>query len=151
MAAARATSRVEIEAGPADVTAGLGRLEDRDPVALGLGVFLDDDRVGAHRQRAAGENADGLARHQRVIVRAASRRLADQSERRRRGRYVLGAHGIAVHRGEIGGRLGQTRRCRCCEHAARGVGDRHHLCRQTLEGRDHARMCIAHGEQLSGH
>ncbi len=51
----------EIEAGGADVAAGGDRLADDDGIAVGLGILLDQDGVGAGRNRRAGEDADGLA------------------------------------------------------------------------------------------
>ena len=62
------------------------------------------------------------------------------------GRHVLGAHGIAVHGREIGGRLGEARFGETASTRPGGVGDRHHLGRQRLEGRDHAGMGVANGE-----
>ena len=52
------------------------------------------------------------------IERMAGRDLADQSEPRRRGGDVGGAHRVAVHGGDRGGRLGAQRREIGGEHAA---------------------------------
>jgi hypothetical protein len=141
----RGVADAEIEAGLADMPTEGRRFENGDLVAFGLGVFLDDDRIGAHRQRTAGEDADGFAGLQRVIIRPARGRFTDQGECRGRGRHVRGAHGITVHRREVGGRLGEAG-LRCSrQHAAGRVGDRHHLGGQGREGRDHAGMRLADG------
>src|SRR6516162_6688643 len=52
----------EIEPLAPDVTAARRTFQHPDPVAVALRVLLDDDRVGARRQRSPGEDAGRFAR-----------------------------------------------------------------------------------------
>ena len=96
----------EVEAGAADMPAGLRRLADADgAVGEGVGVLLDQDRVGAFGHRRAGEDADRLAGRRSVPREAgAGGGGADDTERRAVAR-VGGAERVAVHGGGGEGRL----------------------------------------------
>ncbi len=75
---------LEVEAGGADVGAGLDLTLEPYPITLDRRVFLQRDRVGPGRQGAAGEDAHGLAGSERDLEAAAGRRHADQPEGRHR-------------------------------------------------------------------
>ena len=88
----------EVEAGRADEGAGLDPTLEPDPVGRDDGVLLQRDRIAASRQRAAGEDAHGLARPERPLEAAARGRLADQAQLGAAAGQVGGAHRVAVHR-----------------------------------------------------
>ena len=99
----------EIEPGGAHVAPG-GHAFLRVHFAVAfLGIFLDQDRVRTFRNLAAGEDAHALARIDPAGEGMARRRLADARQRRGQRGEIGRAHGVAVHRGDGGGRLGQRR------------------------------------------
>ena len=111
----------EIEPGAADVAALGRRLARDDARAIGVRHLLDQHRVGARRHRRAGEDADRLARTDRTAEPAPGGTLADE---RQRPREVGVAHGVAVHRRDVGGRLRASRREVGGERAAAAGGER---------------------------
>ena len=123
----------EVEAGRPDV-AGLAATGSRTRIASPsrVGVLLDQDRVGAVRHRRAGEDAHRLAGAERAGEALAGARHADDLKRRA-GRRLGGAHGVAVHGGGGEGRLRRARRKVVGEHAAGRIGERHGLGRQRLD------------------
>ena len=93
-AAEQRLALAEIEAAAADVALIEAAVAHGDLVAVALGVLLDDDGVGAGRQRRAGEDAHGLARGRRCRRRDGRRRPGRSrrawpagSRRRRRARH----------------------------------------------------------------
>jgi hypothetical protein len=135
-------ARREVEPRPADVPPGSRNLEDGDGVAVPLGVFLDDDGVGAGRHRSAGEDADRFASAQHARVGAAGRCAADHAQCRRHRAHVGCAHGIAIHGRKIRRRLAQPGGHRPGEHTAARLRDRDRLRRQRCKGRDDAAMGV---------
>jgi hypothetical protein len=86
-------------AGAADMAPHGRRLAGGHLAAVGgVGVFLDEDGIGARRHRCAGEDADRFAFSHRSGEPPAGGRHADDGQRRRRRRNVGGPHGVAVHR-----------------------------------------------------
>ena len=75
----------------------------------GLRVFLNDDGIGAVGQQCSGEDAHGLPGSDPAVKGPARRRGPDHREIGRHRGHVGGPHGVAVHRGNGLGRLGQTR------------------------------------------
>ena len=130
----------EIEPGAPDIASQRRALGHLDGVAVALGVFLDDDRVGAFGQRRAGEDARGLALAKHPAKPGPGRDFGDDAQRCRHRRDIGGAHGIAVHRRGGEGRLGAARGEVFGQHAAHRVGNRHLLSRQGLERRQQARQ-----------
>ena len=131
---------VKIDALQAHIAA-LGRwLVDRDLIAIAGGQFLDDHGVAAARHHAAGEDARGFACADLAVERMAGGDLADQLQLDGSLRDISGAHGIAVHGGHSGGRLGAKRLQILGEDAAERVveagrfrGQRHGICQYTGE------------------
>jgi hypothetical protein len=114
--AAGAQQRValaEVAARPADVGARHRRLAHAQRVAATLGVFLDDDAVGALRDAGAREDAHRLTGSDRPGERAAGVGFADDAQARRDAGEVGGARGVAVHGGGVERRLRQRRRHVC--------------------------------------
>jgi hypothetical protein len=130
----------EIEPGAAHVSAELGALDDADDVAVALGVFLDDDRVGAFGERRTGEDARRLALTDNPGKPGARRDFGDDAQISRHRRDIGGAHRVAVHRRDRERRLGAARGDILGEHAADRVRDRHLLGRQGFEGRQQPRQ-----------
>ncbi len=94
----------EVEPGRAHIGAGRGALAHGDRGAGGVDILLDDDGVGAGRQRGAGEDANRLARADPAVEAASGGNLADDREPRQ-NRYNIGAaHGVAIHRRDRGRR-----------------------------------------------
>ena len=118
-----AVAAPEVAAGRADAgRAGLlGR--HRHAVAARLGLLLDDDPVGAGRQRRAGEDAHRLARADAARVALAGGGGADDGKHGARA-GVLGAAGVAVHRRGVERRLVARGDDVGGEHAAGGLGER---------------------------
>ena len=117
----------EVEAGGPDVRSPRRPRLDDDPRAVGVRVFLDDDRVGAARHRAAGEDPDRLARADDAVVGAPRRRLPDPAQRGRRPGDVVRAHRVAVHRRDGDRRLGDARAHLRRQDPAQGVRQPHGL------------------------
>ena len=137
----------EIEPGAADVPAGRrGRVDDH-ALAVARGVLLDHDGVGAGRDHAAGEDARGLAGMHLALERMTGCDLARDLERHRHACHVRGAHRIAVHGREIGGRLGPPRRDVRRQHPAVGVGQGCVFARQRLDAVEHAGERVGHRQQ----
>ena len=115
----------EIHSGQADVLS-LGCCDGHAdaPVLELFGVFLDDDRVGAFRQRSAGEDADGLTGANGAIETMACGGFADLFEFCARFCDVGAAHGIAVHGGGGERRLGAQGDEIAGENASAGFGER---------------------------
>ena len=104
-----------------------GCFDDHRAVVVGFGVLLDEDGVGTGRHRRAGEDAHGLARPDGAVVAVAGGGHADDLQGGRHVGGIGGAHGVAVHRGGIEGRLGAPRLERLGQRAAGGLGQRHIL------------------------
>ncbi len=85
-------------------------------------VLLQQDGIGALRHHAAGEQTDDLAGADSALERVAGRGAADHVQFGAE-RPVSGAQGVAVHRRDIGRRLGQAGDHRRGGHAAPGVGE----------------------------
>ena len=79
----RDVAGLHVLTGPADVLAGLDRLDHRDPGAAALGVRPRHHRVGHRRQRRAGGDVDGLRRLQPVRGPGAGLDLADHRQHHR--------------------------------------------------------------------
>ena len=94
----------EVDAPAAHVRALLDAFADENRVAVALGVLLDDDGVGALRQRRTREDAHGLAAAEGAGEALPGRRLADHGETLRQARQIRRAERIAVH-----GRRGKRR------------------------------------------
>ena len=92
---------LEVATARADVAAENGAFAKRKRVADAVGVFLDRDGIGAGGDQAAGEEAEGLAGADRAVERVAGWGAPNDGP----GARVGGAHGVAVHGGEVGGRL----------------------------------------------
>ncbi len=116
----------KIEPRSADMAAGGGRLAHRDHAIAGLGILLDEDRVGALGHRRAGEDARGFARADLAVKPFASDRRADEPQPRA-GLGVGGAHRVAIHRGGGEGRLGTPGGQRRGKHAVDRLRERHGL------------------------
>ena len=99
----------KIEPGLADVMSRTRAFFDCDARPVNLGVFLDDDGVGAPGHGAAGEDAHCLAGPNIAFEDAARGCLADPFEHCRHTRYVLGADRVAVHRRDRDRRLRAAR------------------------------------------
>ena len=107
-------ARGEILAGAADMAAGDHRLVDPDGVAVPGRILLQQDRVGASRDHAAGEQPHRLSGADAAIERMPGGRGADHLQPGSK-RPVSGAQRVAVHGRNIGRRLRQTR-----DHGRRG-------------------------------
>jgi hypothetical protein len=92
-------SGAEIEAARANEAAPRRACENRDGLALDARVLLDDDRVGAARQRRAGEDAHRFSPPDAAREAAPGDARADDAQRRWRARHVLRAHRVSVHGG----------------------------------------------------
>ena len=115
-----------------------------------VGVLLDDDRVGAGRQHAAGEDARRLAGADACPANGWPAATSPISLSRAGTRDVGGAHRIAVHGGDVGGRLRAQRREIGGEHAAVRLGERRGLGRQRLGPREHAGERLGDRHQRHG-
>ena len=100
-AASNSSPRCEIRAARADVAgrAGIG-IDNRD-VCLTPDVFLDDDAVGACRDRRSGEDAHASPVATSSRSTCSGEGLADHSQRGGEGAEIGLAHRIAVHRRNI--------------------------------------------------
>jgi hypothetical protein len=115
----------EVETLDADMFA-LARSHSNDHgAALACRVLLDHDRVGARRQDAARENARGFAGADRAAKWMSGCNFADELELDRRLGHVNRAHRVAVHRRNVGRRLGAQRRDIGGEQAAVRLRERH--------------------------
>ena len=101
-----------------------------DGVAVALGQLLDDNRIGAGRHKAAGENARRLSGADTAGERPAGGNLADDLQAYRGVGHVGRAHGVTVHGRDIGRRLGAQRFEIVGQHAAVGFRERHLVGRQ---------------------
>jgi hypothetical protein len=118
----------EIEAALADVLARVELAFAHRHVLVGLvAILLDHDGVGAGRHLCAGEDARRFARADRTGWRLAGGDALHDPELCRQGPDIGGAHGIAVHCGHVGGRLGQPRLERLGQHAAEPLVKRNHF------------------------
>ena len=104
--------------------AGGARLLDFDAITVALGVFLDNDGVGALRHHAASKDARRFAALKLPRERPAGGDLADDLQLHRRVDHVGGANGVAVHGGNVGWRLRAPRRERIGKDAPLGVAKR---------------------------
>ena len=130
----------EIESGRAQIVADGRGAGKRDPVALALRLFLNDDGVGAARDGRAGEDANGFARADFAVEGASRRRLADHAERNGRACRIGGAERIAVHGRIDERRLGAQRDHVVRQHPAEGFFERDPLAAERRRGRSqHAR------------
>ena len=77
---------------------------------------------GSRRSR---EDAHRFTRPDPAVKGAAGLNLSDPAQNHRRGRHILGTHGVAVHRRHGGGRLGHAGADIFRRHAAQRVGQRH--------------------------
>ena len=114
---------LEIEARRAHEAAHGGCFLHGDGVAVDVGVFLDDDGVGAVRQRRAGKDTHCLAGTDGAVKAAARRRLTDTGQGCRGAGDISGAHGVTVHGGNIGRRQGQVGLQVFGQDPAEGVGE----------------------------
>ena len=112
----------KVLAGAADVTAGGDCLVHPHLGAGGGRVLLQQDGIGAMRHDAAGEQADDLAGADSALERVAGRGAADDVQFGAEC-TVGGAQGVAVHRRDIGRRLGQAGDHRRGGDAAPGIGE----------------------------
>ena len=130
----------EIEALAPHIAAAPRGFEHPHPVAVALGVLLDDDRVGAGRHRRAGEDARRLARADMAAEPGPGRHLGDDAQFDRDLAEIVGAHRIAVHRRDRERRLGAARGDILGEHPAEPVGERDLLGRQGFDQGQQARQ-----------
>ena len=137
----------EIQPCLADIPPRLRRFLHRDRIAVGVGVLLNGDGVGAVRDRRAGENAHRFARPYDPVESGARRRNADLAQRRGRRRHIGGAHRIAVHRRDIGGRLGPSRDDRRCQNPPQRLGHGDLLAGQGFESVHDPRPRLGDGHQ----
>ena len=130
----------EIEPGAAHIAAVRRAFPDSDPVAVALGVLLNDDRIGAGRQWRAGEDPRRLAGPNRAAITGAGRDLGNDAQACGHLRDIIGAHGIAVHGGHRERRLRAPRRDILGQDASDRIGDRYLLGRQCHERRKESRQ-----------
>ena len=101
----------------------------------------------------AGEDAHRLTGPEHALVGAAGGRPSDHLEPSRDPVGDLGhvgrAHRVAVHGGNVRGRLGDPRRHVLGQHAAQRLGQAHGLGRQRREGGRDARQRFGDGEHVS--
>jgi hypothetical protein len=129
----------EVEACGTNVGAARRTFAHHDMIAFDRGVLLDDDRVRAGGQGAAGKDAHGLAGADLSVVGAAGRRLSDDAQTGRDLRDVVGAHRIAVHGGDGGRRLGDAGGDVVGEDAAERAQEPNLLAAERMKGGDDAR------------
>ena len=127
----------KILAAAAYVLAGGGRMIHAHRVALGRRVFLQQHRVGARRDDAAGEQAHRLAPFQSAVERPAGWGGAHHAQPRAL-RRVGRAQGVPVHGGHIGRRLRQARGHVGSQHTAPSFGQSHRLVPDRLHTRQNA-------------
>ncbi len=113
-------------------------LEHGHPITRSLGIFLNDDGVGPIGERSAGEDAHRFARPDPAVEGAAGLNLPDPAQNHRRGRHILGTHGVTVHRRHGGGRLGHAGADILRRHPAQRIGQRHQFRRQRRKGGEDA-------------
>ena len=87
-------------------------------------MFLDHHRIGTVGHHPAGENARRFARTDGAGKRPSGGDLADDFQAHRGVRHIAGAHGVAVHGGDVGRRLGAAGFQRINQDAASGLGKR---------------------------
>ncbi len=126
-------ARGEIEAFAPHIAATAGAFEHPYAVAVPLGVFLDDDRVGAGRHRRPGKDARRLASADMAAKPGPGRHFGDDAQFDRDPAEIVGAHRIAVHRRDRERRLGAARGDILGEHPAEPVGERYLLGRQGFD------------------
>ena len=129
------------------MTAFCHALRNHDDIAIARRDFLDDDRVRALRNDAAGENAHRLACADRAVERAAGRHFADHAQARRSLRDIRRPNGIAIHGGEVGWRLGAQRGEILRQDAPIRFGERRLLRWQGRGVGEHARQRVSDGER----
>ena len=88
----------EIDAGGPDMPPRCGGFGDGDVIAIDSRVFLDDDRIGAVRDDAAGEDSHGFALAYLAVERPPGGDLTDHLQPRREIGGIRRAHRVAVHR-----------------------------------------------------
>ena len=115
-----------------------GRLFHLDVVAEALCLLLDHDRIGAFGDHAAGEDTRRFTAADGARKRPPGGDFADDFQAHRHARHIGGAHGIAVHGGHVGGRLGAPRLQWKGKDAAIGVGERRFFGRQRRGVFEHA-------------
>ena len=123
---------------------------DRDVAAIGPGVFLDDDGVGAVGNHAAGKNPHRFACANRSFERPAGRDLADHLKSHRRIGGIRRAHRIAVHRRHRLRRLGAQRRDVARQHAMMGGVQRDHFFGQRFGARENGSQRVGNRHQCHG-
>ena len=128
----------EIEPGGADITPGLARFFHDHPIAVALGVFLDDDAIGAVGHWRAGENPHRFARSEFLVIGLSGRDVAHHLELGRNGFEIGRPHGIAVHRRDRERRLGAPRRHLLGQHTAQALRQRHLFGAQGLDDGEQA-------------
>ena len=100
-----------------------------EQVAIACGVFLDQDGVGPRRHRRSSKDAQGRSCRNRRGRRTAGCAFARHAPRPR----MLGrAHGITIHRRQIGPGLVAQGNQILRQPAADSLADRHRLRRQRL-------------------
>ena len=84
---------------------GLRHFADGDDAAIGTGIFLQNDGIGALRNDTAGEDAHRLPRVNGAAERMTGRRTADHAQTRRHHGRIGGAQRVTVHCRNREGRL----------------------------------------------
>ena len=115
-------ARREVLALAADVPPGGHGLVDADCVAVSGCVLLQQDRVGAGGEYAAGEQAHRFAGADRLVEGMSGGGGADHAQAGVEA-SVSGAQGVAVHRGQVGGGLGEPSGDVCGGDAVPGIGE----------------------------
>src|SRR5215472_9599843 len=131
---------VEVEALATHIAAAGHALEYAYAAPLAFGVLLDDDRVGARRQRRPREDPGGFSRADVTAKPGSGRNFSDNAQLYRHGRHVLDAYRIAVHRRDRKRRLRSPRGDVLGEDSANPFSDRDLLGRQRLERSEQARQ-----------
>jgi len=105
----------------ANVGPARNRLADRNRRACRDDVFLNDNGIAAFWHRGAREDARCLTFPELALKRPPGPRLADEFNRCRDRRDIVGADRIAVHCGSVERRVIETRRDRVRERPAKSV------------------------------
>jgi len=139
----------EVEAAPAHPAAGRDGIGGGDPARRGPRILLQQDAVRALGDVGAGEDAHRLAGAERARIGLAGGGLAHHAQGLA-GIGLGGAHGIAVHGREIGGRLGHAGLDGGGQYPAPGLGQRHRLGGHGGDAGQDARLGLGHGNHGAG-
>jgi len=123
------------------------RLEHGDSIALTLGDFLNDDRVGAGRHDTAGKNPRCFAGPDLGCERPTGRDFTDYAQVDWGGHDVRRARRIAIHCRQVGRRLGPQRLEIGGEHAAERIIERDSFRRERRGVRQHVIERFGNGDE----